>query len=280
MRVSLRDKVISHTSSSNLRPPRNVSIGGYERDFNNLDATSSRNASTDSTDFSEQREIAENLAKYGLYDEAIALYESVLEGMEKSGEQAFNRILLKSCRISIKTATMALKEEKQRKALDVELCEALCDVDEAQILVSQGKNKGAKPIYEKTLAGLYRRYGDYDYEIVSCLENLAISMGKTGYQTEEKELQGLQGFVLKSYLLRYGGYHPFAAAGLRNLGVILCSEREYQRAEACFRWAMEVYTVTLGAKSFAATLCHENLKLMEDLKAVTQTLRWPATWGL
>jgi hypothetical protein len=164
--------------------------------------------------------------------------------------------------------------EKQRASLDPALTEILNNVDEAQSLAREGEHHRAIPLHEKVLAGLYKLDGDYDNEILTCLENLAISMRNVGNLTETKELQGL---VLKGYLLRYGGYHPLTAGSLRNLGVTLSCEKKYWLAESCFRWAREVYKDTLGVKSSAAILCFNDLKSVENLESAPQGRRWPAS---
>jgi tetratricopeptide (TPR) repeat protein len=206
--------------------------------------------------FSERHQIAQILAKYGKYHEAIDLYESVLEGLKKKKWKHGSDFYLSICyEKNMEGAIDALRRKQQRAELNPELSKALNYHDVARMLAIQGKHMEAIPVYEMVLAGLYTLHGDYNYEILTCLENLAISMGNLGYLAETKELQG---FVLKGYLLKYGGYHPLTAGSLRNLGVTLSREEKYPLAQSCFRWAAKVYTDTLGAKSPAAILCRND----------------------
>jgi tetratricopeptide (TPR) repeat protein len=206
--------------------------------------------------FSEQHQIAQILAKYGKYHEAIDLYESVLEGLKKKKWKHGSDFYLSTCcEKNMEGAINALRRKQQRAELNPELSKALNYHDVARMLAIQGKHMEAIPIYEMVLASLYTLHGDYNYEILTCLENLVISMGNLGYLAETKQLQG---FVLKGYLLKYGGYHPLTAGSLRNLGVTLSREEKYPLAQSCFRWAAKVYTDTLGAKSPAAILCRND----------------------
>jgi tetratricopeptide (TPR) repeat protein len=238
---------------------------------NDSDVTSSSDISAGLGDFSVQHKIAQNLAKYGQYDEAITLYASVLGGLANQGGLISTSLNI-LCKKNMNKAIAALGKERQKAWLEPELWNVLNGDDEAQGLASEGKHKEAIPIYEQVLATLYKLHGDYDHEILTCVENLAISMGNIGHLTETKELQG---FVLKGYLLRYGGYHPLTAGSLRNLGVTLYSEKKYQLAEACFRWAANVYADTLGVDSSAATLCFNDLKGVQN--TTQQVAGWPAS---
>jgi len=46
-----------------------------------------QHTSTDLSSLPEYYQLAQNLAKYGQYDEAITMYESVLEGLKVQGKQ-------------------------------------------------------------------------------------------------------------------------------------------------------------------------------------------------
>ena len=173
--------------------------------------------------FSERHQIAQILAKYGKYHEAITMYESVLEGLKVQGKQNPHYHLSKLWRKNIKEAIAALRVETETVTIDSALSEVLNDDDKAHRLASQGKHSEAIPVYEKVLAGLHKLRGDYHYEILTCSENLAISLGKVGSLKKAKELHE---FILESCLLKYGGYHPFTARSLRNLGITSWQEEK------------------------------------------------------
>jgi tetratricopeptide (TPR) repeat protein len=203
---------------------------------------------------------ARDLAKYGQYDEAITMYTSVLEYLKIQGEQGSHDALSMGCIKNMEAAETALKVETERAALDSGLREVSCWHYTAHTLASQGRHREALLVYEEVLAGLHKLHGDYDYEILSCSQNIAISLGEVGCLKKMKELQSL---VFKICLLRYGGYHPITAGSLRNLAITLCQEGNFILAESCFTWAAALFIYALGAKSHAAMLCVNDWKRMQ-----------------
>jgi tetratricopeptide (TPR) repeat protein len=212
---------------------------------------------SDGNPLEEDCQLARNLTKYGQYEEAITIYEGVLEKMGETKLYESHYYLRKLCTKNLKAVVMSLEREMRMAQRDSIFMELRNVHDEARILHINGNIKEAILLYKNALNGLYRLQGSHASGILTCLENLAISMGTLGYR---KETIQLQGFVLKGHLFMYGGYHPLTANSLRNLGITISQREGVMRFPliatlACFRKAYEIWAYTLGPNSSGARSC-------------------------